>query len=92
MQNKNSNEVCSVCGKEVKGEFTVQVTESLDGAGVAIEIADDPQRDFNDCDGCNARVHWRCSKHPKSGYCDTCFDRYVGSNDLFRILESVTIN
>ena len=76
MQNEISGDVCSVCGKEVKGGFTVQESEAKDGGGFAIVVAGTSDRDFNDCDGCNARVHWRCSKHPKSGYCDDCFEKY----------------
>jgi hypothetical protein len=72
----SSNEVCSVCSKPVAGGFTVQESESRDGEQFIIEIADTPDRDFNDCDACNTRVHFRCSKHPKTGYCDRCFEKY----------------
>jgi hypothetical protein len=71
-----ANEVCSVCGKPVAGGFTVQESELKDGEQIIIEIADTPDRDFNDCDACNTRVHFRCSKHPKTGYCDRCFEKY----------------
>jgi hypothetical protein len=76
MQDKRSDEVCSVCGKEVRGGFTVQESDWADGGGFAMAVVGTPDRDFNDCDACNDRVHWRCSKHPKSGYCDRCFEKY----------------
>ncbi len=71
-----SDEVCSVCSKPVQGGFTVQESESNDSEGFTIEIEGTPDRDFNDCDGCNTRVHFRCSKHPKTGYCDRCFEKF----------------
>jgi len=82
MQDRISGDVCSVCGKEVRGDFTVQESEAKNADSFAIVIAGTPDRDFNDCDGCNTRVHWRCSKHPESGYCDRCFEKYhQSSND-----------
>jgi len=77
-----SNEVCSVCREPVAGGFTVQGSEASDGRQFTIEIAGTPDRDFNDCDACNTRVHYRCSKHPKTGYCDRCFEKY-GLEDYF---------
>jgi hypothetical protein len=76
MKDKQSTERCSVCGKETVGDFTVRKTDARDGAGFTIAIIGSSDRDFNDCDGCNARVHWRCSKHPETGYCDRCFEKY----------------
>jgi hypothetical protein len=76
MQDKESDEVCSVCGGKTEGEFTVRETDAKDGAGFTIAIVGSSDRDFNDCDGCNARVHWRCSKRPHTGYCDWCFEKY----------------
>jgi len=76
MQNKTSNEVWSVCGREVNGDFTVTSKEVEVGGAFIISIISSPDRDFNDCDACNSRVHWRCSRHPDSGYCDFCFEKY----------------
>ena len=73
---ETTNEVCSVCNKPTIGGFTVQESESKDGDKFVIAIAGTPDRDFNDCDACNARVHYRCSKHPSTGYCDRCFEKY----------------
>ena len=67
---------CSVCGKPVVGGFTFQESEAKDGEPFTIEIAGTPDRDFNVCDACNDLVHYRCSKHPKTGYCDRCFLKY----------------
>jgi hypothetical protein len=72
----NSNGVCSVCEKPVRGSFTVQESESKDGEPFIIEVAGTPDRDFNVCDACNDLVHYRCSKHPETGYCDRCFEKY----------------
>ena len=72
----SSNEVCSVCEKPVAGGFTVQESESSDGEQFIIKIEGTPDRDFNVCDACNDMVHYRCSKHPKTGYCDRCFEKY----------------
>jgi hypothetical protein len=76
MQDQESGEVCSVCKEPVKGGFNVLDTEAVDGEKMIIAIVDTPDRDFNDCDACNTRVHFRCSQHPASGYCDRCFDKY----------------
>jgi hypothetical protein len=76
MQDKGPEEVCSVCGGKTEGEFTVRETDARDRVGFTIAIVESSDRDFNDCDGCNARVHWRCSRHPATGYCDRCFEKY----------------
>ncbi len=46
------------------------------GRGFAIAIVATPDRDFIVCDACNVVVHFKCSRHPKTGYCDRCFDKY----------------
>ena len=78
---ETTNEVCSVCNKPTIGGFTVQESESKDGDKFVIAIAGTPDRDFNDCDACNARVHYRCSKNPSTGYCDRCFEKYDLQDD-----------
>jgi hypothetical protein len=35
-----------------------------------------PDRDLNVCDACNDMVHFKCSAHPATGYCDRCFEKY----------------
>ena len=60
----------------VKGGFNVLGMEAGDGEGATIAVVGTRDRDFNDCDACNARVHFRCSRHPASGYCDRCFEKY----------------
>jgi hypothetical protein len=75
-----SRDVCSICSEPVVGGYTVRASEAADAGPFAIEIVGTPDRDFNDCDVCNTRVHFRCSKHPETGYCDPCFLKY-GSRD-----------
>ncbi|MGD0309670.1 MAG: hypothetical protein ABSC02_10300 [Acidobacteriota bacterium] len=43
MQHETPGDVCSVCGKEVAGGFTVQESEVEDGGGFAIVVAGTPQ-------------------------------------------------
>lgn len=68
-------EVCSVCQKSVQGGFTVRESEPENGELFVILVEGTPDRDFNDCDLCNVRVHFRCSRHPASGYCDRCYEK-----------------
>jgi len=72
MQEQPSGDVCAVCKKEVQGGFDVSTKDDEDGK-FTIEIQETADRDFNDCDLCNTRVHFRCSRHPESGYCDDCY-------------------
>ena len=62
--------------RQYEDSFTVQESESSDGEQFIIEVAGTPDRDFNVCDACNTLVHYRCSTHPKTGYCDSCFEKY----------------
>ena len=71
-----SSDVCSICSEPVVGGYTVLDSEPADGGRFLIEIVGTPDRNFNDCDVCNTRVHFRCSRHPETGYCDRCFLRY----------------
>jgi hypothetical protein len=71
-----SGEVCSICSEPVTGGFTVREPEPEDGGRFVIAVTGTRDRDFNDCDACNARVHFRCSRHPETGYCDRCFEKY----------------
>jgi hypothetical protein len=74
MQDQESGDVCSVCKKPVKGGFDVVEGEGDEGFTIAIVAT--PDRDFNVCDACNVVVHFKCSQHPETGYCDGCFARY----------------
>lgn len=67
-----TQEVCSVCHAETRGGFQGFEDVLYDGTPI-IGYCATPDRDFNVCDVCNAVVHFRCSKHPESGYCDPCF-------------------
>ena len=74
MQDQESGDVCSGCKKPVKGGFDVVEGEGDEGFTIAIVAT--PDRDFNVCDGCNEVVHFACSHHPATGYCDRCFEKY----------------
>jgi hypothetical protein len=65
----------------VVGGFTIRDSEPEDGGPFIIAIASTADRDFNVCDACNDVVHFGCSKHPKSGYCDRCFEKYDLQDD-----------
>lgn len=68
-----TREVCSVCHQETRGGFQAFEDVMYDGTPI-IGFCATPDRDFNVCDLCNAVAHFRCSKHPETGYCDACFD------------------
>jgi hypothetical protein len=74
MHDQESGEVCSVCKKPVRGGFDVIEGDSHRGFTVAIMGTAD--RDHNVCDACDETVHFKCSKHPETGYCDRCFEKY----------------
>lgn len=65
---------CIVCGKGTKGGFEVSDRVRKDGTFMVI-IDTTPDRDFNVCDLCNDVVHFHCSSHPGTGYCDKCLDK-----------------
>lgn len=67
-------DICVVCQKEVQGDFEVSTRE--DPSAFHIIIAGSADRDFNVCDSCNSTVHFKCSRYPKSGYCDPCIAKY----------------
>lgn len=71
---EESGDLCTVCSKPVRGSF--MVIEGEWGDEFTISISSTPDRDFNVCDGCNDTVHFKCSKHPATGYCDGCFEKY----------------
>jgi hypothetical protein len=74
MQDQESGDLCSVCSKPVTGGF--DVIEGKQGDGFTVAIVPTPDRDFNVCDACNDMVHFKCSAHPATGYCDRCFEKY----------------
>ena len=77
----DTNEICSVCGKPTGGSLRVLETGSKDGDEAIIVVVGTTDRDFNVCDACNDVVHFRCSKHPNTGYCDRCFEKYDLQDD-----------
>jgi len=73
------SEICTICGESTRGGFAVLPQPwPNDGDTLLIAIDSTPDRDFNVCDLCNDVVHFRCSKHPESGYCDKCYDGNFG--------------
>ena len=66
---------CEICGREVCG--TIDITEEELAAGAwAIFLRATPDRDWIACDSCNKVVCHDCCEHPRTGYCDTCIDKY----------------
>jgi hypothetical protein len=80
MENAQSEFVFVVCKEDCKGGFDVWDKTRKDGT-FNIAIDSTPDRDFYVCDLCNDVVHFRCSRHPESGYCDTCFVRLNPDSD-----------
>ncbi len=80
----NEGEICSVCGRSTRGGFDVSERSSNDGVAV-IAIDSTPDRDFNVCDLCNDVVHFRCSQHPETGYCDSCYGKMYDAQSRVRL-------
>ena len=67
---------CQGCGEtEIEGDLGVFDAEMEDGTFV-IAILETSPRNHIICDLCNKAVCKNCCSHPKSGYCDTCIERY----------------
>lgn len=86
--NSSAQEICTVCGKETRGGFTVWEKVRSDGTPI-IAIDSTPDRNFNVCDLCNDVVCFRCSDHPESGYCNKCYrkifpDRLPPEREVFQ--------
>ena len=80
----NGTGTCTVCTQPVNGGFEVYGRQMRDGTPV-IALHSTSDRDHNVCDLCNRPVHFRCSQHPNSGYCNDCHDKvqhaHVGTSN-----------
>ena len=72
---------CEICRREVSGELVVRNGELENGTPV-ISVEATPDRDWICCDSCNVVVCNQCCKHPESGYCDSCIEKYNLYDDL----------
>ena len=81
-------DICYVCGKGTRGGFVNFESEMSDGTPI-IGIDTTPDRDFNVCDLCNITVHFRCSTHPDSGYCDPCYDKVYRDDAEEKVVGTV---
>lgn len=66
---------CEICGREVHGDIQV-VEGQLPSGAWFVRMIETPDRDWICCDSCNKLVCHDCCQHPKTGYCDTCIDKY----------------
>jgi uncharacterized paraquat-inducible protein A len=73
-------DICSSCGKEVRGGFDVYERTLKDGTPMVV-VDTTPDRNFNVCDSCNILVCFHCSEHPDSGYCNTCYAKIYSTDD-----------
>jgi len=71
---QDDGEICEICGEATRGGFENYERVAKDGTPVFV-IDSTPDRDFNVCDLCNKVVHFRCSMHPETGYCDACLEK-----------------
>ena len=66
---------CAICGREVTGHLRVSdLTEAPDLSVIC--LAAEVPRDWIACDACQTVVCHHCCRHPESGYCDRCIEKY----------------
>lgn len=83
---------CQICYQEVSGEITVSDMTLPGGIGI-ISLAATPDRDWIACDACGRIVCHSCCRHPETGYCDTCIEKYdllIAEEDSFGSGEDQT--
>ncbi|HZS04808.1 MAG TPA: hypothetical protein VFD58_08230 [Blastocatellia bacterium] len=66
---------CHVCFREVSGDITVS-SLMLPGEMEIIRLAGTPDRDWISCDSCGTVVCLSCCRHPETGFCDGCSEKY----------------
>ena len=66
---------CEVCQQEVQGDYGVTEGELEGDAWVAF-VYEKSRRNWMQCESCNKVVCHDCCEYPKSGYCDSCTDKY----------------
>jgi hypothetical protein len=72
---------CEVCNEtELEGElgvFTTSVISEMPKEEFTlISLRETTRRNYIACDGCNKAVCHNCCEHPRSGYCDSCIEKY----------------
>lgn len=72
---------CEVCNEtELEGELGVFTTsalsETLDEEITLIFLRESTRRNHIVCDGCNKAVCRNCCENSRSGYCDSCIEKY----------------
>ncbi len=67
--------ICFVCDKRNHGGFEVAKYEKRAGGVLMITARATNDLDHIVCARCYRGVHFRCSKHPDSGFCDDCYDK-----------------
>ena len=82
---------CELCNEtELEGELEVFTTsafsEAFDEEVAIISVMETARRNHIICDSCNKAVCHNCCSYAKSGYCDTCIERY-NLHDLVRDVE-----
>jgi transposase len=85
MKGGSMPEVCPSCNEtELEGDLGVEEGELEDSFVIAIvEVG---RRNWICCDSCNRVVCHNCCSHAKSGYCDSCIEKY-NLHDLIRDIE-----
>ena len=72
---------CEVCNEtELEGELGVCTasgfSEPLGEEVTLIFLKETTRRNHIICDSCNKVVCHNCCEHPRSGYCDSCIEKY----------------
>jgi len=66
---------CEQCGRKLRGSLIQYDGKLTDGTPVTV-IDATPDRDWIVCDSCNILLCHNCCRHPESGYCDSCIEKY----------------
>lgn len=69
---------CEVCNEtELESELGAFVTsETIDEEITLIFLKETTRRNHIICDSCNKAVCHNCCERPRSGYCDSCIEKY----------------
>ena len=84
---------CEVCNEtKLEGELGVFMTSTslklLMKKILLILLKETTRRNYIVCDSCNKAVCHNCCEHPRSGYCDSCIEKY----SLHEYLKEVQID
>ena len=75
MATHDLSEICVACNEPTRGSVESREHVAKDGRTALIYDLS-PDRDYFICDTCYKVVHFRCSMHPESGYCDKCLELF----------------